>query len=413
MPKSKASLSQLPSAATDDSPSFMDDTENSESVVGLEDDMAANETDSSECENHESDESPYDEMPSMDTLDPVDPMDRIKGVKSVDDNPIYPNARITNAVSMLLIMTFALNHKLSGAAIRDLLSLIDIHCLVPNPLLKSFFKFKQYFQSLKSPLKKHYFCSKCSISLKQDSVVCPNVACKEKIDHQSTPFFIELSIIDQLKALFNRQGFYTDLTHRFYRHQTDNIEDIYDGAKYKKYMKKGKFLADRNNVSLIWNTDGIPVFKSSKYSIWPLYLAVNELPINKQWCSNNVILAGLWFSSQKPNMLTFLRPFKESISHLYTKGVEMFSPDIPGNFLCRALLVCGTCDLPAKAIVYNMTQFNGYFGCTHCLQSGKQLSVGSNSTVHVYPFIPTNPIGASRTTEQLKNLAGKQQRKEK
>ena len=85
-------------------------------------------------------------------------------------------------------------------------------------------------------------------------------------------FFIELSITDQLKALFNRQGFYSDLGHRFDRHQTDNIEDIYDGAKYKQHMKKGKFLANRNNISLIWNTDGIPVFKSSKYSIWPLYL---------------------------------------------------------------------------------------------------------------------------------------------
>ena len=149
-----------------------------------------------------------------------------------------------------------------------------MHCLVPNALLKSLFKFKRYFQLLKSPLKKHYFGSKCSISLKHDSEQdCPNVACKEKISHQNLSFFIELSIIDQLKALFNCQGFYSDLGHRFDWHQTDNIEDIYDGAKYKQHMKKGKFFANRNNISLIWNTDGIPVFKSSKYSIWPLYLA--------------------------------------------------------------------------------------------------------------------------------------------
>ena len=56
MPKSKASLPQLLSSATDDSPSLMDDSESSVSVVDLEDDMAANETDSSECENHENDE---------------------------------------------------------------------------------------------------------------------------------------------------------------------------------------------------------------------------------------------------------------------------------------------------------------------------------------------------------------------
>ena len=82
----------------------------------------------------------------------------------------------------------------------------------------------------------------------------------------------------------------------------------------------------------------------------------------------------------------------------------MFSQDIPDNFLCRALLLCGTCDLPTKAIVYNMTQFNYYFGCAHCLQSGKRLSQGSNSTVHVYPFFPTNPTGPTCTTEQLEQV---------
>ena len=72
-----------------------------------------------------------------------------------DEKLIYPNARITNAVSMLLIMSFAVTHQLTGAALKDLLSLIDIHCLVPNPLIKSLYKFKQYFVSLKNPLKKH------------------------------------------------------------------------------------------------------------------------------------------------------------------------------------------------------------------------------------------------------------------
>ena len=190
VPKSKESFHQVPSAAVEHDYSLMDDAENgtepsavveydyslmddAENGTDLEDDDASHQTDSSESEN---DELFSYEMPS---INPVDPVDNIKEAKCVDDNLIYPNARITNAVSMLLIMTFALKHKLSGIAIRDLLSLVDMHCLVPNPLLKSLFKFKQYFQSLKNPLKKHYFYSKCSISLKHDRVQeCPNVACK-------------------------------------------------------------------------------------------------------------------------------------------------------------------------------------------------------------------------------------------
>ena len=41
---------------------------------------------------------------------------------SLSSNLIYPNARISNAVSMLLIMTFAITNKLSGSALQDLLS---------------------------------------------------------------------------------------------------------------------------------------------------------------------------------------------------------------------------------------------------------------------------------------------------
>ena len=34
------------------------------------------------------------------------------------------------------------------------------------------------------------------------------------------------------------------------------------------------------------------------------------------------------------------------------------------------LLVLATCDLPAKAAVMNMVQYNGYYGCGRCLQQG-------------------------------------------
>ena len=76
-------------------------------------------------------------------------------------------------------------------------------------------------------------------------------------------------------------------------------------------MMPKQFLSFPGNISFTWNADGIPVFKSSKYNIWPLYFAINELPIHKHRCADNLLLAGLWFGYQKPNMLTFLKPFVE------------------------------------------------------------------------------------------------------
>ena len=156
-----------------------------------------------------------------------------------------------------------------------------------------------------------------------------------------------------------------DVQHRFNRINTvDSIEDIYDGLVYQEHMQDRQFLADANIISFLWNTDGVPVFKSSKCSIWLLYFVINELPIHKRWCKENVILGGLWFGETKPNMLTFLKPFTESISDLKINGVEVYSPDIQQGFKCHAMLLCGTCDLPAKAMVYNVKQYNGKHGCS-------------------------------------------------
>ena len=37
---------------------------------------------------------------------------------------------------------------------------------------------------------------------------------------------------------------------------------------------------------------------------------------------------------------------------------------------CHAALLCATLDLPARAAVANFVQYNGYWGCGHCLQKG-------------------------------------------
>ena len=320
---------------------------------------------------------------------------------SSNDQLIYPSARITNAASMILILTFVITHQLSGDALKDLLSLIDIHCLKPHSLIQSLYKFKRYFEFLNNPIKKHHFCSNCCLPLDLECIKCPNAVCnKEYTNPQDKPFFIEIPVVDQLKQLFNRDGFYISLNYRFNRKKKSscNIEDIYDGFKYKNFMQPGEFLSCHDNISFTWNTDGIPVFKSSKFTIWPLYLAINELPMCKRWRDDNVILAGLWFGHQKPSMLTYLKPFCESMTELYA-GVEIYSPDIGKDFTCRAMLLCGTSDLPAKAMVYNMHQYNGEYGCSHCLQPGEQMRTGERGSVHIYPYNHVNPNGPLRTAE--------------
>lgn len=63
----------------------------------------------------------------------------------------------------------------------------------------------------------------------------------------------------------------------------NSICDVYDGAEYKQYSSYGGFLCKLTNpanVSFIMNTDGIAIFRSVSTDVWPVYLAVNELPIH-------------------------------------------------------------------------------------------------------------------------------------
>ena len=53
--------------------------------------------------------------------------------------------------------------------------------------------------------------------------------------------------------------------------------DIKDGYVYQQMISSG-FLSNPHNISFQLNTDGVPVFKSSGCSFWPIHLLINELP---------------------------------------------------------------------------------------------------------------------------------------
>lgn len=68
------------------------------------------------------------------------------------------------------------------------------------------------------------------------------------------------------------------LQHRFELSPSDDmLSDIYDGDGYKRHTE---FLSHPAHVSLLLNTDGVALFRSSSVSIWPVWAVINELPAN-------------------------------------------------------------------------------------------------------------------------------------
>ena len=121
------------------------------------------------------------------------------------DTPLYKGAPISVAVSMLLVVTFAIRHSLTGLAILDLLTLVSLHCAVPNECASSMDLLKKFFMKLKNPIQFHYYCTFCmeyqGLSIPDDKL-CKNKCClKDLSKKENSSYFLIIPLMCQLRDL--------------------------------------------------------------------------------------------------------------------------------------------------------------------------------------------------------------------
>ena len=106
-----------------------------------------------------------------------------------------------------------------------------------------------------------------------------------------------------------------------------------------------------------------------------------------------LLLAGIWLGPGKPIASTILQPVLEKIHSLYEKGIMISTP--VGRKCLKAKLLCCVFDLPARAMVLNLTQWNGNYGCTYCLDTGTQVS-------HTRIYLPNDDHKSRTEKDTLK-----------
>ena len=183
----------------------------------------------------------------------------------------------------------------------------------------------------------------------------------------------------QITTLLSNTKLYSHLTNRNLEISTNSstVADVTTSALYKQLITKQGLSS--NDMSLTWNTDGIPVFNSSNFSIWPLQAFVNELPPHLR--AKNILLLGLWFG-KKPCMNVFLKPFVDECRRLERDGFVFGQEAQPGRIFSPLL----SADAPARAIVRNVTQFNGEHGCDWCEFPGVTIANNNGSPTRYYPY---------------------------
>lgn len=147
---------------------------------------------------------------------------------------------------------------------------------------------------------------------------------------------------------------------------TTNLRDIQDGRVYKTSVQN----EPRKVFSLvISSSDGAPLIKSRTFNIWPLMCFLVDLPPQERYNFNNIICSGLWYGKTKPDVPLFLKSFVTELSDL-SNGCE-FEDDngqlVPSKVRIQSIVP----DLPAKAVLLNLKQFNGKFGCSTCKHPGR------------------------------------------
>ena len=173
------------------------------------------------------------------------------------------------------------------------------------------------------------------------------------------------------------------------------VRDIYDGAVFRQLMADNGFLSKPENTGLILCSDGVPVFKSSKGSLWPIYLMVSSIPPHQRTRTDNLIIAALWYGPVKPDMNVLLQPVLENISHLHHNGIPIKSSNSTVHL--RPKLLAAVFDLPARSAATNTKQFNGEYGCFYCLDKGEIYN-----RARIYPPTDTHVL---RTDEDMRRWA--------
>lgn len=207
-------------------------------------------------------------------------------------------------------------------------------------------------------------------------------------------FFIELPLREQIEKRISEN---VDMLNYDTTSNSNDITDIFDGELYKSLRAK---IGPGSLITLTLNTDGVRVFKSKrKASLWPIQMFINEVPPNKRFKQENIILSGIWFG-QDPVFEVYLKPIIKEMKDLDENKITVNTNNVDKAVNIRVLLI--SADSPAKCKVLKLKQYNGEFGCNYCLHPG--FMVGASTTSKYLVSSEKYSLRTHSSTVALMNL---------
>ena len=291
-------------------------------------------------------------------------------------------------VHAMILLTFITRYNLSHRTSKDLLDVLK--SVADTQSLLNKLSTNDIFNVIgDADLEIYHYCGSCGQTFPKDepaSFWCSTESCnglryvgglnQQQKSKKPRNTFIIGNVKESLIQILQRPGLLDIITNRktlaadFKTHPTANVSDIIFSNYYQLLSHNGQFLSYKYNFSAQFNTDGVKLRKSSGVKLWPIYLALNELPANIRFHRENMILAALWQGKGQPPYFHYTEKFSNTVHELYYNGFIIIHDGEEIHIKLGVFL--GTMDLPAKCKILNMTQFNGMYGCSTYEQPGKR-----------------------------------------
>ena len=272
-----------------------------------------------------------------------------------DDQPIYGSSKISKGQAVCLVLSFFFRHRLSIAALRDLLQLINL--LIPNCLPKTKYLLAK-FLGWERNVTEHFYCIKCSEYMYSYQKECH--VCESKFDigrnRKKGFFFMVASIRKQLKDMLESRDLWSHVMKAQMRPRDPECKsDVTTGDAYKTEAMSD-FIRSGRNLSITFSVDGIKPQNNSKNTFWPVFCTVNELDLYDK--EKFMIMSTLWFGTHKPDMNTVMIPFVDEMNSLFSEGVEWVAKD-GEQHVTKIVPLIVVCDSPARCALIQLKQYNG------------------------------------------------------
>ena len=225
---------------------------------------------------------------------------------------------------LLAVLKFSLTYCLSQSAIADLFIMLNYFFGVT--FLPSTRCLVDQLFNTESGIEYHAVCPTCKkyvgkFQRRDRHIRCNNcesiIQLKDPIYNE---FFAIINVDNEIANLIEENHEYYD---KIVLHKVQNYNDygdITDGELYKQFVNS---LTPNNKfdfATCVFNTDGSPVFKSSKCSIWPIQMILNELPYDVRTVTP--LVCGICFGKDKPVMNIFFKSFISYINKLSESGIK-------------------------------------------------------------------------------------------